>query len=288
MCLLEKTNARDLPPAPEAMNRHASGQRFRIRIRRLVSPANRNVLLEMVRANIKASDYHSFLGGMWSLIGTTAMLAVLYFVFSKRFGQDIKGYPLYLLAGIISVNFFITATTYLLKVLIFNRDIALNSTIPRENLMLATISINAWKLGIELVICTLLSMAYGFYTWKSALLFFPVLLAFLALVFGVGLALSLFYCFARDVEHVWVIFSRLFLFITPVFYTVESLSPTMRTLILYLNPLTPFLKALRAIFLHGGALAASELAHCLILGTAALSLSYFIFLRWEGAALDRT
>jgi ABC-type polysaccharide/polyol phosphate export permease len=90
------------------------------------------------------------------------------------------------------------------------------------------------------------------------------------------------------VEHIWAIFSRLFLFVTPVFYTVDSLAPAMRALISYLNPLTPFLKAFRAIFLHGGALAAPVLGHCLILGTAALSASYLIFLRWEGAALDRT
>jgi lipopolysaccharide transport system permease protein len=186
------------------------------------------------------------------------------------------------------VNFFITATTHLLKVLIHNRDISLNSTIPRENLVLATISINAWKLGIELVICTMLSMGYGFYSWRSALLFFPVLVAFLALVLGVGLALSLFYCFTRDVEHVWAIFSRLFLFITPVFYTMESLSPTMRAAILYLNPLTPFLMAFRAIFLNEGVLGALVLGHCLFLGAAALSVSYFVFLRLEGAALDRT
>ena len=151
--------------------------RFRARLakraRRLARPANRTILLEMVRANIKASDYHSLLGGLWSLIGTAAMLASMYFVFSRHFGRGIPGYPLYLLTGIIMVNFFITATSYLLKVLSYNRDIALNSTIPRENLVLATISINAWKFAIELAICTAISLAYGFYTWKSALLFVP-------------------------------------------------------------------------------------------------------------------
>jgi ABC-type polysaccharide/polyol phosphate export permease len=270
------------------MENALTGARIPSRLRRLASASNRSILLEMVRANIKASDYHSFLGGLWSLVGTTVMLAALYLVFSQRFGKEVQGYPLYLLTGIILVNFFITATSYLLRVLIFNRDIALNSTIPRENLVLATISINAWKLGIELAICTLLSLVSGLYSWRSLLLFFPVLSAFLALVLGVGMALSLLYCFARDVEHVWAIFARLFLFITPVFYTVESLSPTMRPLILYLNPLTPFLQAFRAIFLRRGMLAAPVLAHCLILGMVVLGLSYLIFARWEGAALDRT
>jgi len=268
------------------------GLAFRARLanraRRLAQPANRTILLEMVRANIKASDYHSLLGGLWSLIGTAVMLASMYFVFSRHFGRGIPGYPLYLLTGIIMVNFFITATSYLLKVLSYNRDIALNSTIPRENLVLATISINAWKFAIELAICTAISLAYGFYSWRSALLFVPVLLSFLALVLGVGLALSLSFCFARDVEHIWAIVARLFLFVTPVFYALESLSPAMRSLISWLNPLAPFLKAFRAVFLQGGALAAPLLAHCLISGTVTLGASYLIFLRWEGEALDRT
>jgi ABC-type polysaccharide/polyol phosphate export permease len=270
------------------MSKHAMRSRFASRCKRLARPVNRTILLEMVRANIKASDYHSFLGGLWSLIGTTVMLAAFYYVFSRHFGQGIPGYPLYLLSGIIMVNFFITATTYLLKVLSYNRDIALNSTIPRENLVLATISINAWKFGIELAICTMISVAYGFYTWRSAFLFIPILLSFLSLVLGVGLALSLSFCFARDVEHIWAILSRLFLFVTPVFYTAESLSPTMRVLISYLNPLTPYLKAFRAVFMHGGELRASILMHCIFLGIAVLGASYVIFLRWEGEALDRT
>ena len=186
------------------------------------------------------------------------------------------------------VNFFITATSHMLKVLSYNRDIALNSTIPRENLVLATISINAWKFAIEMAICTAISMVYGFYTWGSLLLFIPILLSFLALVLGVGLALSLSFCFARDVEHVWAIFSRLFLFITPVFYMAESLSSTTRILITTLNPLTPFLKAFRAIFMQGGLLGVPVLIHCIFLGIVALSVSYLVFLYWEGEALDRT
>ena len=270
------------------MNATSLRARFNRRRQRLARSANRTILWEMVRANIKASDYHSFLGGIWSLVGTAVMLASFYYVFSRHFGQKIPGYPLYLLTGIILVNFFITATTHLLKALRFNRDIALNSTIPRENLVLATISINIWKFGIELAICTWISLAYGFFGWKSALLLIPILLAFISLALGVGLALSLLFCFARDVEHVWAIFSRLFLFVTPVFYSAESLSPKMRFLISYLNPLSPYLKAFRALFMAGGALGAADLVQCFLWGPIVLTASYLVFLRWEGEALDRT
>ncbi|HSQ36084.1 MAG TPA: hypothetical protein VLQ89_08850, partial [Candidatus Binatia bacterium] len=62
------------------MNKLSFRTRLGRRCKRLTRPANRTILLEMVRANIKASDYHSFLGGLWSLIGTAVMLASFYYV----------------------------------------------------------------------------------------------------------------------------------------------------------------------------------------------------------------
>jgi len=257
------------------------------RLSRLGSRTNRRVLLELVRANLKSSDYHSLLGGLWSLLGTGAMLASLYFVFGRHFGAAVRGYPLYLLAGIVPVNFFITATGHLLKVFVNNRDIALNSTIPRESLVLSAASLHGWKLGIEMLMCAAVSLAYGFFSLRAALVLLPIILFFLALVVGVGLFLALALCFARDVEHVWTILSRLFFFASPVFYTLDSLSPKARALVTYGNPLTPFLTAFRGVFLQGGNVASATLAQCALLGTATLALGYLAFVRLEGAAMDR-
>ena len=87
---------------------------------------------------------------------------------------------------------------------------------------------------------------------------------------------------------VWAILSRLFLFVTPVFYSVASMSPKMRALVTYVNPLTPYLESFRAIFISKGTLAATVLIQCLLWGPVALITAYLVFLRWEGEALDRT
>jgi ABC-2 type transport system permease protein len=269
------------------MTRTSLSQRVLLRARRLGSRTNRMVLLELVRSNLRSSDCHSLLGGMWSILSTGAMLALLYLVFSRSFGTAVPGYPLYLLAGIVPVNFFITATGHLLKVFIYNRDIALNSTIPRESLVLATVSLHGWKLGIEMLLCALVSLACGSFSVSAALILLPVVVAFLALVVGVGLVLALSFCFARDVEHVWTIVSRLFFFASPVFYTLESLPPNVRLLVEYGNPLMPFLTAFRGVFLHRGVIEAGTLAQCAMLGATALVLGYLAFIRLEGAAMDR-
>lgn len=72
--------------------------------------------------------------------------------------------------------------------------------------------------------------SHRFFTWKSALLLLPLVASFLAFVLGVGLIVSLLYCFARDIEYVWTLASRLLFFATPVFHTPESISLTARRL----------------------------------------------------------
>ncbi|MCU0612439.1 MAG: ABC transporter permease [Candidatus Eisenbacteria bacterium] len=257
------------------------------RLRRFFSRSNRLILLELARVNLKGGDYGSLLGGLWSLSGLSATLVVMYFVFSKRFGSDVRAYPLYLLLGILPVSFFVTTTTHMVKVFFVNRDVALNSTILRESLVLTSMSLHAYRLTFELLLCVVISLLYGFFTWKSVLLIVPLLAAFLAFVLGVGLIVSLLYCFARDIEYVWTLASRLLFFATPVFYTPESMSLAARRLIYFLNPLAPFLTAFRAVFIDGGQVSAFVYGHCLLLGVVVFSAGYMTFLGLEGAAMER-
>jgi len=257
------------------------------RLRRFFSRSNRVILFELVRVNLKGGDYGSLFGALWSLTGLSATLVVMYFVFSKRFGSDVTAYPLYLLLGILPVSFFVTTTTHMVKVFFVNRDIALNSTILRESLVFTSMSLHAYRLTFELLLCVVISLFYGFFTWRSVLLLPPLLAAFLAFVLGVGLIVSLLYCFARDIEYVWTLASRLLFFATPVFYTPESISLVARRLIYYLNPLTPFLVAFRGVFIEGGQVGVFVYCHCLLLGVVVFSVGYLTFLGLEGAAMER-
>jgi ABC-type polysaccharide/polyol phosphate export permease len=112
----------------------------------------------------------------------------------------------------------------------------------------------------------------------------PVLFSFLLLVVGGGLFLSVLYCFARDVEHIWSIASRMLLFITPVFYAPEMLSVPARLAVRWLNPLTPHVLALRAAL--RGTPDFPDTIHALVAGALVFGLGYAAFLKLEGAALE--
>ncbi len=257
------------------------------RVHRLASADNRALFLELLRAGIKVNDHNSVLGTLWGLLNPITLFLVLYLVFRKHFGAGIDAYPLFLLVGVSVLNFFTAATRALVTVFAANRHLLLNSTIPRETLVAATVATHAYKLVVELVLCGAVSAWYGRLAWSTVLGVVPVLLGLVALTLGIGLLGALAYCFVRDVEHLWGLGTRLLLFVSPVFYDLSSLSALPRTLIYWANPVTPFLVAFRGLFIQAGQFDALACIHSVVVGLVVLTVAFAVFLRWEGEAVER-
>lgn len=256
------------------------------RLQRLFSKSNRNLIVELTRATLKASDHNSFLGVLWSLIGPAVTLAVLYFIFRDRIGAAIQDYPLYLLIGIVCVNYFLAATTYAMRVFSLNRDLVLNSTIPREDLMLSNLFINTYKFLIEVAICVGLCLYFGLCTMGALLWLIPLVAGYIGFVLGVGFIFALIYCFVSDVEHIWNLVSRLLFFITPVFFSINNISPLAKHVIYWANPLTPIVISFHEILL-GGSFSLGNYMYSLAVSFGFLLLGYAVFLRGEQAAMER-
>ena len=134
---------------------------FPQRIRDIFSRENRNAFRVLAVANFKKSDYDSLLGVLCSLVGPVSILIIMHFVFFASFGKAVKVYPLYLLLGIVLVNFFVTATTFTAEIFYKSGEIVKNTLIAREILLFSDMTIHVVKLVVELGICLLLSIAVG-------------------------------------------------------------------------------------------------------------------------------
>ena len=257
------------------------------RVRVFFGAENRSLFVELVRASFKNTDHNSVAGALWSLLAPFAMLTALYLVFRERFGEELKAYPLYLLLGIAVVNSFATATRLLITILFANRPLLLNTTVPRETVILSMVAFHGYKFLVEVVLCALLAVHYGTFTWHGMLVAVPLLLAFFALVTGIGMIGAVLFSFARDTEHIWTLITHLLMFVTPVFYDLDTLSAPARVVIYWLNPLTPFLVALRGAFI-GPPAHPGVYVHALIIGLVVLIGGYAAFLSAESAAMERT
>ena len=74
---------------------------------------------------------------------------------------------------------------------------------------------------------------------------------------------------------------------TPVFYTVESLPAVTRFFVSWLNPLTPFLTALRSLLVAGSPAEPVAYAYAMFMSLVVFGVGYAAFLRLESAALER-
>ena len=257
-----------------------------LRLHKVFFKGSHYLLVELTRANFKIHDYNSALGLSWSLLSPCLIFLVLYIIFNIHFGQSTRFYPLYLLLGVVVTNFFVTANSYMLRVLYDNREIVLNSTVPREYLILSGLAIHLYKFLVELVIIWVISIFLGLFKFTSFLLFFPLLAVYLGLILGISLVLASFYCFVRDVEHIWMLLSRLFFFVTPVFYALEAIRPLARALVYWLNPLTPFLVSFRQLIMGSGPPDMLIYCHSVLLGLVFFFLGYWVFLFFEDKAVE--
>lgn len=257
------------------------------RLARLVSRDNRRMWRELVVASFRVNDHNAFLGVVWSLLSPLLMLGVMYFLFKDRFGQNIPAYSAYLLLGIVTVNFFSGETRQMMPLFVTSKFLFTNSTVPRETVLAANLTLGLYKFLIELGFCLVIAFALGVFAGLRLVLLFVLVIAFTAFTSGVGLILSLLYVQIRDIEHAWSLFTRLLLFVTPIFYSLDSISPRAALAIYWLNPLTPFLIALRGIALNDATVSPFVFLHALGLGMVTFVVAYAIFLRREARAVER-
>lgn len=256
------------------------------RFARLACPANRFALREMVRATIKIRHQNSLLGISWNLLSPLVSLTVLFLVFHRHFGERLDAYPVYLLTGIVVVGFFIASSQHLVTLFERTRDLIQNSLVPTETGLVANLAPHGVRLGVEILLCVILSGYYRGLEWQTAPLIPLVLLSLVCLSAGAGLALGILYTFTQDVEQIWTVVVRLLFFVTPVFYDLDSLAPRVQSLIYWGNPLTPVLAAMRMCLVPGQPFELAPFLHGVTIGPVVLIAAYVFYLSAESRVME--
>ncbi len=83
------------------------------------------------------------------------------------------------------------------------------------------------------------------FTWKFLALVYPIVML-LVFNFGVGLLLSALYVFFRDMQYLWAVLTQLLLYLSAVFYSIDTFSVHVRNAFL-LNPIYLFIRYFRKV-----------------------------------------
>jgi len=210
------------------------------------SAYERRLIWAIGLAEFKLRNEGSYLGIFWYLLNPILTFVVLVAVFSTRLGQTIEHYPIYLLIGIIVMNFFGQVTTTSAKALERHRELIKTFYFPRRTLVSGIILAALLAHIFEFIILSTLALYWGL-SFFNLLFYWPIFLLMVIFTWGISLGLCALSVVAPDIENVWAFAFRLLWLGTPIFYAVHE-SSRLYTANLT-NPLFYFISSLRQIII---------------------------------------
>ena len=222
---------------------------------------NKNIVGQLVKRGVKLQYRNSAIGVLWTILNPLLNMFVMYLVFGTVFGyNDDSTYLLYLLCGNIIFNAMRASTTQSLTSLVYNRGLLTKNKIaygvfPLSCNLIAIVNF-MFSFVALIAVMGFVSMQtvdqYGSNVFSASIfLTIPMLPAFFLFTLGLSLVLSALYVFFRDVMHFYNVFLTLWMYLTPIFYMVETLGEGWKRivmeLIMKLNPIAYFVEYFRDI-----------------------------------------
>lgn len=201
---------------------------------------------ELVKRDFKTKYKRTVLGVIWSVLSPLLTLLIMRLVFTHFFGSGIEHYTTYLFCGNLVFSYFSEATSQGMSSLIGNAGIFSKVNVPKYLFLFSKNVQTLINFGLTLcvffVFCILDQIVF---TWKIVLLIYPVVCLLLFNI-GVGLILSALYVFFRDMEYLWSVFMQLLMYMSAIFYSIDTYPAAIRNLFL-INPVYLFIRYFRKI-----------------------------------------
>jgi len=220
--------------------------------------AYRNLIFNLAQRELRARYKKSLLGWLWSLINPASMLLIYSLVFGVFLKQNpppssngVTVYALYLFAGLYIWNFFNGTVTGSITALQTSGPLLNKVYFPPACPAIAFMITVLFQALIEASILAVVMILLG--NASVTFLLFPLLIVVVMLfALGVGLALSVYNVFYRDVGYLVTIALNLLFYATPIIYPITAVPvkiggvPVRR--IIELNPIAQFVAWSRDAF----------------------------------------
>lgn len=254
----------------------------------------RELLVNLVRKELKVKYKSSFLGFLWSLLNPAMLLVVYTFVFSVVLGSGIPRFPIYLLSGLLVWNLFSTGLSGATNSVVGNAGIVNKVWFPREVLPLASIGaalVHFFLQGIVLI--GALAVLQHPVSWQYVPLLPIALFGLLLVLAGLSVLVAAMNVYLRDVQHLVELVLLAWFFACPIVYSFNLIAGKAGgwVRIYQLNPVTAVVLVFqRAIYGDYAKLVhdfsywwyVRNLIGVYVLGIILLVISLRVFRRLEG------
>lgn len=207
----------------------------------------RSLLSYLTRTRLKAQHYDTVFGKAWLVLGPLMLAGVYMLARSVMQPPGTKEHARMVIAhivmGVFIFQYVANGITTAASSILANARMILNTSVPRgvyptTTLMGGVVTLVP-TLVVLLAVRAVLRQPFGI-----SLIAVPVvLLVMTVFIYGVGLLLAALTVYFRDTTNFLTYLTRLWLFVTPVIYTVDEIPDHLRPY-LALNPLYPYYAAL--------------------------------------------
>jgi ABC-2 type transport system permease protein len=202
----------------------------------------RELLVGLVRKELKVKYKNSILGFVWSMLNPALYLVVFYVVFQIVLKNGIPGFAIFLLSGLLVWNLFSTALSSATGSIVGNSAIVKKVAFPREILALASVGAALVHFFLQSVV---LLLALGLFrrgpSPEYLPLIVPALLVLLLLSAGLGVLLGAVNVYLRDTQHLLELVLLAWFWMTPIVYPYRQVADRLgaKAVLYRLNPITP-------------------------------------------------
>ncbi len=246
-----------------------------------------HLLGQIAYSQFKLKDQSTFFGFLWTFLHPLIMLTILFAFFNFRMGQEINHYGIYILIGLVQYMNFSVSTSASMRVLYSMRQLTSNTVFPKELLVFGSVVSNAIEFLISMLVCIVIAYFAGVNLLWSALLLPVVIVLQLMLILWVSLFLSCLYVFVRDIDHIYQVFLRVLLFITPIFYDFAFLGEGIAKRIALLNPLTHLVMFSRTLLIEGRVFPLGQVISFSLINLLLIYLGAKVFKKLEPTFAER-
>jgi ABC-2 type transport system permease protein len=215
--------------ANELVVRTSEPPRLRVleRVREIWS--RREVLLNLVRKELKVKYVSSVLGAVWSLLNPIVFLAVFGFV-ALIAGLALPNFTIYLLSALLGWNFFTTSITNAARSVIDNGNLVKKVAFPREVLPLSSIGVAGFDYVLQITVLFVFMAVIRYGVSWSALLLFPLsVLAMLAFTSALSYLIAAVNVRYRDAQHLLNLGLLVWFWLTPIVYPEGLVQTKLQT-----------------------------------------------------------
>jgi homopolymeric O-antigen transport system permease protein len=246
------------------------------------------LLLTILRRELRVKYKGSSLGILWSYAYPLAMVGVYTLVFSVLW-HAVKGvphYPLFVLVGVAVWTFFQAAIQLASSSVITNAHLIRNVRFPREVIPASVVLAQAVSSLVMFAVLVPVALIVVPESARTALLTVPIFVALVLLTLGIGWLAATATVFFRDVEHLLAVLFLPWFFLTPVLYSLDTLPraanhPWLIHLLRYGNPVTPYIEAFRGALIQGQVAGASLLVYVFVVGPVIALIGLWTVQRYE-------